>query len=153
MATDGGEITGTKDKDANIIWLCLDDVQRLETSTQDAEGDGDSELANFFRRGAGRVPQRRRAGKAAPELTSVGMTAATLEVPQPARPSAPVVPDVPTTPAVPDPGTPADPDEPAVVPPPREPATPIAPEEPDQAPEPDRERDDPVENPQPPREP
>jgi hypothetical protein len=48
-----GQVTGTKDKDYNIIWFtqaCLDNALRLETYVQDAERDGDSELADFFRR-------------------------------------------------------------------------------------------------------
>ena len=53
MATEGGQITGTKDKDYNIIWFveqCLNNALRLETYAQDAERDGDRELAEFFRR-------------------------------------------------------------------------------------------------------
>jgi hypothetical protein len=53
MASETGEITGTKDKDYNIIWFteqCLSNVLRLETYAKDAERDGDSELADFFRR-------------------------------------------------------------------------------------------------------
>jgi hypothetical protein len=48
-----GQITGTKDKDYNIIWFteqCLSNVLRLEIYIQDAEREGDSELADFFRR-------------------------------------------------------------------------------------------------------
>lgn len=48
-----GEVTGTKDKDYDVIWFveqCLSNVLRLETYTQDAERAGDSELAEFFRR-------------------------------------------------------------------------------------------------------
>ena len=48
-----GNITGTKDKDYNIIWFteqCLSNVLRLEIYIQDAERAGDSELADFFRR-------------------------------------------------------------------------------------------------------
>jgi hypothetical protein len=48
-----GQVTGTKDKDYNIIWFteqCLSNVLRLETYIQDAERDGDSELAEFFRK-------------------------------------------------------------------------------------------------------
>jgi hypothetical protein len=48
-----GQITGTKDKDYNIIWFteaCLSNALRLETYIQDAERDGDSELAEFFRK-------------------------------------------------------------------------------------------------------
>ena len=48
-----GAITGTKDKDYNIIWFteaCLSNVLRLETYIEDAERAGDGELADFFRR-------------------------------------------------------------------------------------------------------
>ena len=48
-----GEYTGTKDKDYNIIWFteqCLSNVLRLETYTEDADREGDTELADFFRR-------------------------------------------------------------------------------------------------------
>jgi hypothetical protein len=51
--TETGQVTGTKDKDYNIIWFteaCLDNVLRLETYIQDAQRDGDSELADFFRK-------------------------------------------------------------------------------------------------------
>jgi hypothetical protein len=51
--TETGQITGTKDKDYNIIWFteqCLSNVLRLDTYAQDAERDGDNELADFFRR-------------------------------------------------------------------------------------------------------
>ena len=53
MESEGGQTTGTKDKDYNIIWFteqCLSNALRLETYIQDAERDGDSELADFFRR-------------------------------------------------------------------------------------------------------
>ena len=57
MATEeAGQITGTKDKDYNIIWYveqCLNNVLRLETYAQDAERDGDNDLAEFFRRAQG----------------------------------------------------------------------------------------------------
>ena len=48
-----GEVTGTKDKDYNIIWFteqCLNNALRLENYIQDAERDGDDELATFFRK-------------------------------------------------------------------------------------------------------
>jgi hypothetical protein len=48
-----GQITGTKDKDYNVIWFteqCLSNVLRLEDYIQDAEREGDSDLADFFRR-------------------------------------------------------------------------------------------------------
>jgi hypothetical protein len=51
--TETGNITGTKDKDYNIIWfteVCLSNVLRLETYIGDAEREGDTELAEFFRR-------------------------------------------------------------------------------------------------------
>jgi hypothetical protein len=50
---EGGQVTGTKDKDYNIVWFteqCLSNALRLETYIQDAERDGDQELADFFRR-------------------------------------------------------------------------------------------------------
>jgi hypothetical protein len=55
-AEETGAVTGTKDEDYNIIWFveqCLSNVLRLETYIQDAERDGDSELAEFFRRAQG----------------------------------------------------------------------------------------------------
>jgi hypothetical protein len=48
-----GQVTGTKDKDYNIIWFTeqsLSNALRLETYIEDAERDGDSDLADFFRR-------------------------------------------------------------------------------------------------------
>jgi hypothetical protein len=51
--TETGQITGTKDKDYNIIWFveqCLSNALRLEIYIKDAEREGDSELADFFRR-------------------------------------------------------------------------------------------------------
>ena len=48
-----GQVTGTKDKDYNVIWFteqCLSNALRLETYIKDAERDGDSELADFFKR-------------------------------------------------------------------------------------------------------
>jgi hypothetical protein len=53
MATETGGITGTKDKTYNVIWFveqCLSNTLRLETYVEDAERDGDQELAEFFRR-------------------------------------------------------------------------------------------------------
>ena len=50
---ESGQVTGTKDKDYDLIWYvhaCLDNALRLETYIQDAERDGDSELADLFRR-------------------------------------------------------------------------------------------------------
>ena len=53
MVTEGGQVTGTKDKDYNIIWFveqCLSNALRLETYIQDAEREGDQELVGLFRR-------------------------------------------------------------------------------------------------------
>ena len=61
-----GQITGTKDKDYNIIWFtesCLSNVLRLETYIQDAEREGDSELAEFFRRAQGESRKGAEQGK------------------------------------------------------------------------------------------
>jgi len=51
--TDGGLVTGTVDKDYNLIWFveaCLSNALRMETYAQDAEREGDRELGEFFRR-------------------------------------------------------------------------------------------------------
>jgi hypothetical protein len=48
-----GGVTGTKDKDYNLIWFTeqsLSNALRLETYIQDAERDGDNDLAEFFKR-------------------------------------------------------------------------------------------------------
>ena len=48
-----GQVTGTKDTNYNIIWFTeasLSNALRLETYIQDAERDGDQELAEFFRK-------------------------------------------------------------------------------------------------------
>jgi hypothetical protein len=66
MAAEGGAITGTKDKDYNIIWFveqCLDNALRLETYIKDAEEAGDSELADFFRRAQGESRKGAEQGK------------------------------------------------------------------------------------------
>jgi transcription elongation factor GreA-like protein len=67
MATqETGQITGTKDKDYDIIWFvehCLDNVLKTETFAEDAERDGDSELAEFFRRAQGESRKGAEQGK------------------------------------------------------------------------------------------
>jgi hypothetical protein len=53
MANETGHVTGTQDKDYNLIWYteaCLSNALRLETYIQDAERGGDTELATFFRK-------------------------------------------------------------------------------------------------------
>jgi hypothetical protein len=55
-SAEAGQVTGTKDKDYNVIWFteqCLSNVLRLDEYIQDAERDGDSDLADFFRRAQG----------------------------------------------------------------------------------------------------
>ncbi len=61
-----GQVTGTKDKDYNIVWFteqCLSNALRLETYAADAERDGDSELAEFFRRAQGESRKGAEQGK------------------------------------------------------------------------------------------
>ena len=56
MASETGEITGTKDKHYNLIWFVeqsLSNALRLQTYIEDAQRDGDSELAEFFQRAQG----------------------------------------------------------------------------------------------------
>ncbi len=63
-----GQVTGTKDKDYNIIWFteqCLSNVLRLEQYAQDADRDGDTELAEFFRRAQG---ESRKGGEQGKEM-------------------------------------------------------------------------------------
>jgi hypothetical protein len=48
-----GQVTGTKDKDYNLIWFteqCLSNALRLEQYIQDAQREGDDEVADLFRR-------------------------------------------------------------------------------------------------------
>ncbi len=48
-----GAVTGTKDKEYNLIWYveaCLSNALRLEAYIQDATRQGDSELAELFRK-------------------------------------------------------------------------------------------------------
>jgi hypothetical protein len=61
-----GQVTGTKDKTYNIIWFtesCLDNVLRLEQYIDDAQRDGDDELAEFFRRAQGESRKGAEQGK------------------------------------------------------------------------------------------
>ena len=54
MAGDeGGQVTGTKDKNYNLLWFTeqsLSNALRLETYIEDAQRDGDDEVADLFRR-------------------------------------------------------------------------------------------------------
>ena len=67
MAAETGHITGTKDKDYNIVWFveqCLSNTLRLETYVEDARREGDDELADFFRRAQGESRKGAEQGKA-----------------------------------------------------------------------------------------
>jgi len=53
MLQEAGKVTGTMDKDYNLVWFveqCLSNALRLETYIEDADREGDSELASLFRR-------------------------------------------------------------------------------------------------------
>lgn len=53
MTVETGHITGTKDKNYNLIWYtekCLDNALRLETYIQGAERAGDQDVAELFRK-------------------------------------------------------------------------------------------------------
>ena len=66
MAEETGEVTGTKDKNYNIIWFteqCLSNALRLASYAEDADRDGDSELADFFRRAQGESRKGAEQGK------------------------------------------------------------------------------------------
>ena len=68
MSEETGQVTGTKDKDYNLLWFteqCLSNALRMEEYAQDAERDGDSELAEFFRRAQG---ESRKGGEQGKEL-------------------------------------------------------------------------------------
>ena len=61
-----GYVTGTKDKDYNLIWFveqCLSNTLRMEAYSQDAERDGDQQLAEFFRRAQGESRKGAEQGK------------------------------------------------------------------------------------------
>lgn len=48
-----GQVTGTKDKDYNLIWFTeqsLSNALRLQTYIEDAQREGDNDLAEFFQR-------------------------------------------------------------------------------------------------------
>ena len=53
MTSETGNITGTSDKDYNLIWYteaCLNNAMRLELYIKDAERAGDDEVAELFRK-------------------------------------------------------------------------------------------------------
>jgi hypothetical protein len=63
-----GQVTGTKDKDYNLLWFteqCLSNALRMEEYAQDAERERDTELAEFFERAQG---ESRKGGEQGKEL-------------------------------------------------------------------------------------
>lgn len=53
MGEEAGYVTGTKDKDYDILWFtetCLANALKLTGFMRDAERAGDTELADFFRK-------------------------------------------------------------------------------------------------------
>ncbi len=65
-AQETGNVTGTKDKDYNLLWFTeasLDNALRLETYISDAEREGDTELADFFRKAQADSRKGARMGK------------------------------------------------------------------------------------------
>ncbi|MEN3586602.1 hypothetical protein AAH978_20965 [Streptomyces sp. ZYX-F-203] len=52
-ATETGDVTGTRDRDYDLIWYveaCLDNALRLETYIEDAERERDTEVVELFRK-------------------------------------------------------------------------------------------------------
>ena len=63
-----GQVTGTKDKDYNLIWFTeqsLSNALRMEQYIQDAEDAGDDELATLFRKAQA---ESRKGGEVGKEL-------------------------------------------------------------------------------------
>jgi len=62
-----GRVTGTKDKDYDLIWFteqCLQNALRLQTYIQDAEREGDEELATLFKKAQAESRKGAEQGKA-----------------------------------------------------------------------------------------
>jgi hypothetical protein len=73
--TETGGITGTPDKDFNLLWFtqsCLSNALRLEVYIQDAERAGDGEVVELFRKAQSESRKGAEQGKAllATRLTS-----------------------------------------------------------------------------------
>jgi hypothetical protein len=65
--TETGGITGTPDKDFNLLWFtesCLSNALRLEVYIQDAERAGDSEVVELFRKAQSESRKGAEQGKA-----------------------------------------------------------------------------------------
>ena len=70
MSQETGNITGTQDKDYNLIWFTeqsLSNALRLEDYIQDAERAGDDELATLFRKAQA---ESRKGGELGKEMLS-----------------------------------------------------------------------------------
>jgi hypothetical protein len=53
MTTAPADVTGTKDRTYDLIWFtekCLENTLRLDTYIHDAEREGDTEVAELFRK-------------------------------------------------------------------------------------------------------
>jgi len=64
---EAGRVTGTKDKDYDLIWFteqCLQNALRLQTYIQDAEREGDEELATLFKKAQAESRKGAEQGKA-----------------------------------------------------------------------------------------
>ena len=62
-----GTITGTKDKDYNLIWFteqCLSNALRMETYIQDAQRENGAERTNLFQRAQAESRKGAEQGKA-----------------------------------------------------------------------------------------
>lgn len=76
MPTETGGITGTRDKDYNLIWFaeqCLNNALRLETYIADAERAGDRATVDLFRRAQA---DSKKGAQQAKELLAVRLGAA-----------------------------------------------------------------------------
>ncbi|WP_458319796.1 hypothetical protein [Mycolicibacterium brisbanense] len=65
--TDTGAVTGTADKDYNLIWFveaCLSNALRMEQYCADAERQKDTELTELFRRAQHKSRKGAEEGKA-----------------------------------------------------------------------------------------
>jgi len=81
-----GQVTGTKDKNYNIVWFTeasLSNALRLETYIEDAERDGDQELAEFFRKAQ---EESRKGGEQGKQLLYARLATTTASRPGPPGP-------------------------------------------------------------------
>ncbi|MDQ2651293.1 MAG: hypothetical protein M3Z03_17285 [Actinomycetota bacterium] len=65
--TETGEITGTQDKDFNLLWFtetCLSNALRMEVYAKDAERSGDHELVELFQKAQAESRKGAEQGKA-----------------------------------------------------------------------------------------